>query len=140
MIPATLVAQPGQHEPLDNLHGHFDLGLVARPPRTGGEDCGIVVLGQLLVRAVDPELIAANRCDAGLEVVADHTAFGTPPLPSTTTASLRVVTATPRHVRSPKIRQCREHARANRFLALRSRIVLPPRSPTPDWPDRECQR
>jgi hypothetical protein len=66
------VAQPGQHEPLDNLHGHLDLGFVARPPRTGGEDCGIVVLGQLLVRAVDPGLIAANRCDAGLEVVADH--------------------------------------------------------------------
>ena len=54
------VAQPRQHEPLDNLHRHFDLGLVARLPRTRGKDRGVVVLGQLLVGAVDPGLIAAN--------------------------------------------------------------------------------
>ena len=68
----AVVAQPRQHKALHNLHRHFDLGLVARPPRTRGKDRGVVVLGQLLVGAVDPGLIAANRCDAGLEVVADH--------------------------------------------------------------------
>lgn len=66
------VAQPGQHEALDDLHSHFDLGLVARSPRTRGEDRGVVVFGQLLVGAIDPGFIAAGRGDAGLEVVADH--------------------------------------------------------------------
>src|SRR5713101_530356 len=55
----------------NNLHGHFDLGLVAWPPRTRGEDCGVVVLGKLLVGAVDTGFIAARCSDAGLEVVAD---------------------------------------------------------------------
>ena len=49
----AVVAQPGQHKPLDNLHRDLDLGLVARPPRTRGQDRGVVVLGQLLVGAVE---------------------------------------------------------------------------------------
>ena len=43
------VAQLGQHEPLNNLHGHFDLGLGARPPRTRGKNCAVVVLRQFSV-------------------------------------------------------------------------------------------
>ena len=53
------------------MHRHFDLGLVAWLPRTRGENCSVVVLGKLLVGAVDPGLIAAGCGDAGLEVVAD---------------------------------------------------------------------
>ena len=60
------VAQPGQHEPLNNLHRHLDLGLVARPPRTRGQDRSVVVLGQLLVGTINPRLIAAGHGDAGL--------------------------------------------------------------------------
>ena len=40
------IAQSRQHEPLDNLHRHFDLGLVARFARTRRQDRGVVVLGQ----------------------------------------------------------------------------------------------
>ena len=64
------VAQPRQHEALDDLHADFDLGLVARLARTRRQDRGVVVLGQLLVGAIDAGLIAAGRGDAGLEVVA----------------------------------------------------------------------
>jgi hypothetical protein len=66
------IAQPRQHEPLDNLHRHFRLGLVTRlsdPRRQHGE---AVMGGELRIAAIDAGLVARRFGDASLEVVADH--------------------------------------------------------------------
>ena len=66
------VAQARQHVALDDENAHLDLGLVARLPRSGGQDRRVVVGGEILVGAVDAGLVAARRGDAGLQVVAHH--------------------------------------------------------------------
>jgi hypothetical protein len=48
------VAEAGQDPALDDLHGDFDLGLVARVGGARGHDDRAVVLGELLVRRCKP--------------------------------------------------------------------------------------
>ena len=74
-----LVAQAGEDPALDDLHRHLDLRLVARVRRPRGQDHRAVVLGELLVGALQAGLVAARDGDAALELVADHGAPVTPP-------------------------------------------------------------
>src|SRR3954453_17160977 len=66
------VAQSCQHEALDNLHGHFHLGLVARLADPRRQDREAVMGGKVLVGAVDAGLVTRGLGDTGLEIVADH--------------------------------------------------------------------
>ena len=68
------VAQPRQHEALDNLHRDLDLRFVAWLAWTRRQDRGVVVLGQFLIGAVDAGLRVARRRNAGFEIVADDRA------------------------------------------------------------------
>jgi hypothetical protein len=47
--------------------------------RAGRQDRGVIMLGQLLIGAVDSGLITTDRSDAGLEVIANHSC-GTLPI------------------------------------------------------------
>ena len=66
-----LVAEAGEDPALDDLDGDLDLGLVAGVGRARGQDHRAVVLGELLVGALQPGLVAARDGDAALELVAD---------------------------------------------------------------------
>jgi hypothetical protein len=52
------LSQLRQHEPFDNLDGHFHLGLVARFAHPGGQHDKAVVVGQILIGPVDTRLVA----------------------------------------------------------------------------------
>ena len=60
------VTQPCQHEPLNDLDRYFHLRLVAWLAHTRGQDRGVVMLGQLLVGAIDARLVATGDRNAGL--------------------------------------------------------------------------
>ena len=61
---------------LRDLHADLDLRLVARVRRPRRQHHRAVVLRQLLVRALDPRLVAARRRHAALELVGHHRAAG----------------------------------------------------------------
>jgi len=63
------VADAGQDPALGHQHPGLDLGLVSGLARAGGDDGTAVVLGQLLVGAVQLGLVAVTPDDADLEVV-----------------------------------------------------------------------
>ena len=65
------MAEAGQDPALDDLHGDLDLGLVAGVGRARGHDHRAVVLGELLVGALQAGLVAARDDHAALELVAD---------------------------------------------------------------------
>jgi hypothetical protein len=65
----ALVPEPGEDPAFGDLHGHFDLGLVAGRRRPGGEDRRAVMCSELLVGALEPRLIAARERDPGLQLI-----------------------------------------------------------------------
>ena len=65
------MTQTRQHPALHNLDGHFDLGLVARPPHPGWQHRCAVMAGHVLVGSADPRLVATGCSHTGLEIVAD---------------------------------------------------------------------
>ena len=66
------IAQPCQHESLDDLNRDLHLRLVARLAHPGRQHNEAVVVGQILIGAIDAGLVARRLGDAGLEIVADH--------------------------------------------------------------------
>lgn len=68
----TLVTQPRQHPAFDQEHAAFDLGLVLRPARPGGQHHGGVMAGQVTVGRVDLGVVEAGGGDATLQVVGDQ--------------------------------------------------------------------
>ena len=67
-----LVAEAGEDPALDDLYGDFDFGFVPRMRGPGGQNHRAVVLGELLVGALQPGLVAAREGDAALELVTHH--------------------------------------------------------------------
>lgn len=67
-----LVAEAGEDPAFHDLHRDFDLRLVPWLRRPGRQDHGAVVLSELLVRALQPGLVAAGDHDAALELVTHH--------------------------------------------------------------------
>ena len=63
------VAQPAQQPALDDAHGGFDLGLVARLAGPGRQHGGVVVGGHLAVGAVDLRIVEAGLDHRDLGVV-----------------------------------------------------------------------
>ena len=66
------VAQLGQHEALDDQNRDLDLRLVAWLPHPRRQHHEAVVVGEILIGAVDARLVARRLGDAGLEVVAHN--------------------------------------------------------------------
>jgi hypothetical protein len=64
------VPQFGQHEPLDNQNRNLDLRFVAWLPHPRRQHHEAIVVGQILIGAVDARLVTRGLGDAGLEVVA----------------------------------------------------------------------
>src|SRR5262245_25049035 len=56
---------------LRNLYPYLNLGFVARLVRTCRNNCGIVMLGHLSIRAIDVGLVEAGFGDARFEIVTD---------------------------------------------------------------------
>ena len=65
----ALFAQLRQHEPFDNLHRHFDFRFIARFDNPGWQHDAAVVVGQVLIAAIDTRLIARRFGDARLQIV-----------------------------------------------------------------------
>ncbi len=68
------VAQAPEDPSLNDAHGALDLRLVARLARPCGKDGGAVVLGHVLVAALDRGLVDACARHAALQVVGHHRA------------------------------------------------------------------
>ena len=66
------VAQPRQHESLNDLHRHFRFLLVARLFDPRRQHNKTVMGGELLIGAIDAWLVARRLGDARFKVVADH--------------------------------------------------------------------
>jgi len=67
-----LVTEAGEDPALRDLDRHFDLRLVARFRRPGGQNHRAVVLGEFLVGALQAGLVAARDDDPALELIADE--------------------------------------------------------------------
>ena len=66
-----LVAEPGEYPALHQEHAVLRGGLVPGFPRPRGYDDGAVVVGEVLVGAVDVGLVAARAGDGASELVGD---------------------------------------------------------------------
>jgi len=63
------MAQPAQEPALDDQHGGLDLRFVARPPRAGRQDSGVVMGRHVRVGAIDLRLVETGLDDRDLGVV-----------------------------------------------------------------------
>ena len=63
------VPELGQHEPLDDEDSDFHLRLVARLPHACGEHHEAIVVGQVLIGAIDAGFVTRRLGDARLQVV-----------------------------------------------------------------------
>ena len=63
------MAQDGEDGALDDLHGHFDLGLVAGLAHPRGDDGDAVVVGHVLISGVQIRFVTVGGGDSGFEVV-----------------------------------------------------------------------
>ena len=63
------IAQLRQNEALDDLHSNLDLGLVARLDDARRQHDAVIVIGKILVRAIDARLVARRLGNARLEIV-----------------------------------------------------------------------
>ncbi len=68
----ALMAQARQHPALYQKHAAFDLGLVLRAARPGGQHHGGVMAGQVAIGRVDLWIVEAGSGDAALQVVGDQ--------------------------------------------------------------------
>jgi len=66
-----VVPQGCQDPALHQENGIFDLGFVSRFIRSSGHDSDAVVLGHLLIGAIEIRFIAAGAVDTGPRVIRD---------------------------------------------------------------------
>ena len=66
-----LVTQASHDAALGMEHRRFHLGFIAGCVDAGGQDGGIVVIGQLLVTVVDLRLVVAGFVHSGLNIIGD---------------------------------------------------------------------